>query len=128
MKKSMFAMFLVAAVSAAAQWDAGAPRINGPKVYGATPGRAFLYAFPTCGSREGLKFAVSDGTLPAGVVLDEKTGVLSGKVAEAGEYPFEVSAARQSGASKQLEQLKKQYETNPSPALRKQIFELSGRE
>ncbi len=53
MKKSMFAMFLVAAVSAAAQWDAGAPRINGPKVYGATPGRAFLYAFPTCGSRIG---------------------------------------------------------------------------
>ena len=96
----VFAIFLLAAVSVAAQWDEGAPRINGPKVYGATTGRAFLYAFPTCGSREGLKFAVSDGSLPAGVVLDEKSGVLSGKVAAAGEYPFEVSAANAIGTAR----------------------------
>ena len=61
---------LAAAASAAAQggarWDEGAPRINGPKVYGATPGREFLYAFPTCGSRDGLKFSVSGGRLPPG--------------------------------------------------------------
>ena len=60
-----FAAVLLSVASAVAhggtQWDEGAPRINGPKVYGATPGRAFLYAFPTCGSRVGLKFSVSGG-------------------------------------------------------------------
>ena len=87
-------------VAHAPPWDEGAPRINGPKVYGATTGRAFLYAVPTCGSREGLKFAVSDGRLPTGVVLDEKSGVLSGKVAEPGEYTFEVSAANAIGTAR----------------------------
>lgn len=92
------------AVSAAAQggarWDEGAPRINGPKAYGATPGRAFLYAFPTCGSRDGLKFSVSGGSLPPGVSLDAKLGVLSGKVEKAGEYQFEVSAVNAHGSAR----------------------------
>ena len=94
----------LAAVSAAAQggarWNEGAPRINGPKAYGATPGRTFLYTFPTCGSRDGLKFSVSDGSLPPGVSLDAKLGVLSGKVEKAGEYQFEVSAANAFGAAR----------------------------
>jgi len=100
-----FAVVLLMVVSivvwgGAVPWDEGVPRINGPKVYGVTPGREFLYAFPTCGSREGLKFSVSDGRLPAGVVLDAKLGVLSGKITEAGEYPFEVSAANALGTAR----------------------------
>ena len=95
---------IVAAASAVAhggaRWDEGAPRINGPRVYGVTPGREFLYAFPTCGSRDGLKFAVSGGRLPPGAALDAKTGVLSGKVEKAGEYPFEVSAANSLGSAR----------------------------
>ncbi len=51
-----FATVVSVAAHADAKWDEGAPRIKGPKVYGATPGRTFLYTFPTCGSRKVLAF------------------------------------------------------------------------
>lgn len=95
-----FATVVSVTAHADAKWDEGAPRIKGPKVYGATPGRTFLYTFPTCGSRKGLNFSVSDGVLPPGTALDSKTGVLSGRVAKAGEYSFEVSASNDLGSAR----------------------------
>lgn len=100
---TMIAVMVCAGVQGKARWDEGAPRINGPKVYGATPGRTFLYTFPTCGTRDGLTFSVSGGKLPPGVSLDGKKGILSGAVKKAGEYPFEVSAVNALGkASKRF--------------------------
>lgn len=32
-------------------WDKGPPIINGPDVYGASPGKDFLYLIPTVGER-----------------------------------------------------------------------------
>ena len=99
MTAALAAVFAVSA-ECAVRWDEGAPRIKGPKVYGVTPGREFLYTFPVCGSREGLKFSVTAGNLPPGVSLDSKKGILSGKVADKGEYPFEISVANVSGTAR----------------------------
>lgn len=80
-------------------WNAGKPKFNGPKVFGATPKRDFTYAFPVRGDRAGLAFSVAKGTLPAGARLDAKTGVLSGRVERAGDYAFTVKAQNVRGAA-----------------------------
>jgi len=82
-----------------APWDKGAPFFNGPDRYGATPGRTFLFTFPVRGTREKLAFAVSKGSLPEGVTLDAKTGVLSGRVASPGDYAFTVRASNAAGSA-----------------------------
>ena len=100
MKNLVFAVFAsAAALSGMAAWNEGAPKINGPKVYGATPARDFMYAFPTTGDRNGLAFSVVEGKLPAGVSLDAKLGVLTGRVATPGSYSFTVRADNGIGVS-----------------------------
>jgi alpha-galactosidase len=54
---------------------AKAPRINGPRVYGARPDKAFLYRIPTQGERP-MRFTVTG--LPAGLQLDAAGGILTG--------------------------------------------------
>ena len=93
------AWMLCGTAVAVPQWNEGGPKIRGPKVYGATPGRTFLYSFPTTGSRDGLGFSVVRGALPPGVTLDKTTGVLSGRVAVAGDYAFTVKAANRLGSA-----------------------------
>ena len=78
-----------------APWNAGAPKINGPKVFGATPGRFFSYTFPVRGDRDGLVLSVA-GNLPEGLAFDAATGTLSGKC-DAGEYRLSVSAQNRLG-------------------------------
>ena len=51
------------------------PRINGPGVYGARPGRPFIYRIPCTGQRP-IKFAANK--LPRGLNLDEATGIITG--------------------------------------------------
>ena len=80
-------------------WDQGVPFFNGPDRYGATPAHDFRFTFPVRGSRKELAFAVRKGTLPAGVTLDAARGVLSGRVAEAGEYRFTVEAKNAEGVA-----------------------------
>jgi alpha-galactosidase len=59
------------------------PRINGPRIVGATPGKPFLFLIPATGKAP-LKFAAKN--LPAGLSLDATSGIISGAVRKAGDY------------------------------------------
>lgn len=76
-------------IAKADRWDAGAPRLRGPAVFGATPGRQFVHPIPVCGSRDGLRLEAEP--LPEGVLFDGARGVLTGRAAK-GEYEIRVRA------------------------------------
>ncbi len=59
------------------------PRINGANVFGVRPGSPFLYTIPATGERP-MKFSAKD--LPSGLKLDAKTGHLTGKLKNKGEF------------------------------------------
>lgn len=69
------------------------PRINAPRITGATPGRPFLFRIPASG-RGPLRFSASN--LPAGLMLDARTGVISGSLRSDGrwEVPLVVTGPR----------------------------------
>jgi alpha-galactosidase len=74
-----------------------APRINGPKVYGARPGHPFLYRIPCTGLRP-IRFRAEG--LPPSLGLDAAAGIISGAVPERpGEYPITIRATNQKGSS-----------------------------
>jgi alpha-galactosidase len=58
-------------------------RINGPDVYGASPGKEFQYLIPTIGKRP-LCFSAEG--LPAGLALDASLGRISGLALNAGTF------------------------------------------
>jgi alpha-galactosidase len=76
-----------------------APRINGPKVYGARPGNPFLYRIPAQGERP-MTFSAEN--LPAGLKLDPATGIISGTTPARGEYPVVLVASNARGRSPRL--------------------------
>jgi alpha-galactosidase len=59
------------------------PKINGANVFGAHPGNPFLYKIPATGARP-LTFSVD--SLPSGLTLDASTGIITGIVAQKGDY------------------------------------------
>ncbi len=65
-----------------------APRINGPLVYGARPGRPFLFRIPVSGERP---LRVAARGLPPGLILDPASGILTGSAAKAGEHAVEIA-------------------------------------
>lgn len=75
-----------------------APRINGPRVYGERPGRPFLFTIPVTGERPIVYSA--DG-LPEGLLLDEKTGRITGSIARPGEYRATLVASNSIGRDSQ---------------------------
>lgn len=76
------------------------PRINGAAVYGTRPGKPFLFTIPASGKRP-MTFATEG--LPAGLTLDSKTGIITGRVKEAGEYRVMLLAKNTLGeASREL--------------------------
>ncbi|NJM94176.1 MAG: alpha-galactosidase, partial [Cytophagales bacterium] len=70
------------------------PRINGPSVYGARPGRPLSYLIPATGLRP-MTFEVEN--LPKGLSLDAATGIISGQVAQAGDYALVLEAKNERG-------------------------------
>ncbi len=76
------------------------PRINSTKIFGVTPGNPFLYTIVATGERP-MQF--SAGPLPKGLRLDPKTGILTGKINQAGIYLTTLRAKNALGnATKQL--------------------------
>jgi alpha-galactosidase len=71
-----------------------APRINGPKIYGARPGNPVLYRIPATGTRP-MEYSAEG--LPAGLHLDRKSGRISGTVRERGRYPLTLKAKNAHG-------------------------------
>jgi len=70
------------------------PRINGPRVYGARPGKPFLFSIPTSGERP-MTFSVRH--LPAGLTLDAQTGIISGRTQVKGTYRVTLTAQNARG-------------------------------
>jgi alpha-galactosidase len=70
------------------------PAIHGPRITGSTPGRPFLFLIPATGE-EPLTFSAKN--LPAGLVLDGKTGIISGALKEAGTTDVEVTLRNVTG-------------------------------
>ncbi len=74
------------------------PRINSAKIFGATPGNPILYTIAATGEKPILFSATP---LPKGLKLDAKTGIISGRVAQAGKYELTLSAKNKYGKAQQ---------------------------
>ncbi len=71
------------------------PKINGPKVYGARPGRPFIYRIPCTGARP-IQFTAAN--LPQELQLDAATGIITGRVPnEHGETLVTLGAKNEHG-------------------------------
>jgi alpha-galactosidase len=70
------------------------PRINSPRVTGATPGRPFLFRIPASGEGP-LTFAAKN--LPNGLALDSRTGIITGSLRAAGRTRVAVTVTGTKG-------------------------------
>lgn len=71
------------------------PRINGPAVYGLRPGSPLIYRIPCTGDRP-VKFEAEN--LPEGIHLDERTGIMTGKITKPGDYTITLKAENGEGS------------------------------
>jgi len=78
------------------------PRINSARVFGVRPSHPVLVTIAATGDRP-MGFTAKG--LPKGVVLDEKTGRLSGAVDKPGRYPITLTAKNARGSATQDFQL-----------------------
>jgi alpha-galactosidase len=70
------------------------PRINSASVFGATPGRPFLYTVAASGKRP-LIFSAEP--LPNGLAIDSQTGIISGTMTNPGTYRVMLTAKNELG-------------------------------
>jgi alpha-galactosidase len=70
------------------------PRINYPRITGATPGRPFQFLIPASGDAP-LTFAAKN--LPAGLTLDAKTGIISGSLRADGSTVVDLTVTNAKG-------------------------------
>ncbi|HWI94191.1 MAG TPA: putative Ig domain-containing protein [Flavisolibacter sp.] len=82
---------------------ANSPRLNNALVYGCGPARDFLYRIPCQGKRP-IKFSASE--LPAGLKLDENTGIITGLSPQKGTYDVILKAKNKYGVSSKKFQIK----------------------
>ena len=77
-----------------------APRLNSSRIFGVRPGSPFLFKIAATGARP-LRYRAEH--LPSGLTLDETTGLITGRMAAAGEYRVTIAATNQAGtASREL--------------------------
>lgn len=76
-----------------------APHINGPKLYGCRPEHPFLYRIPATGMRP-MRFAADH--LPAGLSLNAATGIITGSIANHGDYQVTLHAKNTQGNSSRI--------------------------
>jgi len=77
------------------------PQINGALIFGERPGKPFLYRIAVTGKRP-INFAADN--LPDGLMLNNETGIIKGKVKTAGKYSVTLTAKNNFGSdSKVLE-------------------------
>jgi alpha-galactosidase len=90
--RAIIAALLVAAFTAQAEDEdtviltppaPDAPRIHCPNVYGVRPGSPFLYRIPATGV---APITYGAKHLPAGLVLDPASGIVTGQIAKAGTW------------------------------------------
>jgi len=80
------------------------PKINYPKVIGATPGKQFIFSIPVTGDKP---LTITVENLPEGLKLDAETGIITGKSPEKKEtYDLKVTAKNSVGEAKDIIQLK----------------------
>ncbi len=70
------------------------PRINGPEIIGARPGKPFLHKIPVTG-KEPLKISVAK--LPEGLTFDSKRGIISGRASSRGKYDVKITVENSVG-------------------------------
>ena len=70
------------------------PKINSASVFGVRPGSPFQFRIPASGDRP-MTFHVTG--LPQGLELDQKTGLITGKLAKAGTYVIQLKAKNAKG-------------------------------
>ncbi|MFZ0827756.1 MAG: putative Ig domain-containing protein [Verrucomicrobiia bacterium] len=81
----------------AAARPVAAPQFNGARRVGIRPGTPFLHSLAVTGERP---MVFSAKKLPAGIVLDPKIGILSGSLAETGEFLVKVTARNAAGKAR----------------------------
>lgn len=74
----------------------GRPFFTAPTVLGCSPGRPFAWRLPLAGARP-MRFTVH--ALPQGLALDTESGVITGIVTEAGDYPLALTASNNLGSA-----------------------------
>ncbi|MBQ4574526.1 MAG: putative Ig domain-containing protein [Clostridia bacterium] len=74
---------------------AGVPKLRIPGIYGASAGKPVRYRIPATGARP-IRFAVEN--LPTGLTLDSERGIITGSVAEKGEYSLQITASNAEGS------------------------------
>jgi len=74
--------------------DPPEPQVHAPRITGATPGRPFLFRIPATGTPP-LGFAA--GPLPPGLTLDPDTGIITGRLAQAGRWAVPVTVTNPVG-------------------------------
>ncbi len=79
------------------------PKINSPKIFGATPGNPFLYTVAATGDRP-MQFSAK--YLPAGLTIAPRTGIISGLVKEKGTYSVLLKAKNKLGEALQTLKIK----------------------
>jgi len=78
--------------------ESSVPKINYPKVVGATPGKPFIFSIPVTGEKP-LKVTVDN--LPSGLSLDSNTGIISGTTpSKKGTYSLNITVKNSLGEAK----------------------------
>jgi len=81
-------------LASVAPWDQGNPLIHGPDICGASANKPFLHSIPATGERP-LRFGAEG--LPAGLLLDDANGRMTGAARQEGEYRVLLSAENRHG-------------------------------